>query len=85
MQYIKGLPNIGILYNALSNKGLIGYLDADYRGNLQDCKLISGMVFTIFNSSISWASTKQKTVATATIIAKYVALMPVIKEALWLK
>ena len=40
------------------------------------------MVFTIFGSSISWASTKQKTIITAIIIAKYIALIPVIKEAL---
>jgi hypothetical protein len=40
------------------------------------------MVFTIFGSSISWASIKQKNVAIATIIAKYITLIPVIKEAL---
>jgi hypothetical protein len=85
MQYIKGLPNMGILYNALSNKGLIRYSDTDYRGNLQDHKLTSSMVFTLFSSSISWASTKQKTIAIATIITEYITLIPVIKEALWLK
>jgi hypothetical protein len=76
---------MGILYGALSNKGLIRYSDANYRGNLQDRKSTSGMVFTLFSDSISWASTKQKTVAIATIIAKYITLTPVIKEALWLK
>ena len=40
------------------------------------------MVFTLFGSSISWASTKQKTIAIATIIAEYITLTPVIKEAL---
>ena len=85
MRYIKGLLDMGILYSALSNKGLIGYSDADYGGDLQDRKLTSGIVFTLFGGSISWASTKQKTVAIATIIAEYVALTPVIKEALWLK
>jgi hypothetical protein len=85
MRYIKELPDMGILYDALSNKGLIRYSDADYGGDLQDRKLISGMVFTLFGGSISWASTKQKTIAIATVIAEYVALTPVIKEALWLK
>jgi hypothetical protein len=73
---------MGILYNTSSNKGLIRYLDTNYGGDLQDRKLTSGMIFTIFSSSISWASTKQKTITIATIIAKYVALMPAIKEAL---
>jgi hypothetical protein len=40
------------------------------------------MIFTLFDGSISWASTKQKTVAIATIIAEYIALMLAIKEAL---
>jgi hypothetical protein len=82
MQYIKELLNMGILYNALSNKGLIRYLDTNYGGNLQDHKLTSGIVFTLFSGFISWASTKQKTITMATIIAKYIALIPVIKEAL---
>jgi hypothetical protein len=69
------LLNIGILYNISSNKGLIRYSDTDY-------KLTSGMIFTLFSSSINWASTKQKTITIATIIAKYIALIPVIKEAL---
>jgi hypothetical protein len=73
---------MGILYNALSNKGLIRYLDTNYKGDLQDRKLISSIVFTLFSSSISWASTKQKTITIATIIAKYVTLILVIKEAL---
>jgi hypothetical protein len=73
---------MGILYGALSNKGLIRYSDTNYGGDLQDRKLTSGMVFTLFSSSISWASTKQKTITIATIIAKYVTLIPVIKEAL---
>ena len=53
MRYIKGLLNMGILYSALSNKGLIRYSDTNYGGNLQDCKLTSGMVFTLFSNSIS--------------------------------
>jgi hypothetical protein len=40
------------------------------------------MVFTLFGSSISWASIKQKTITIATIIAKYIVLTPAIKEAL---
>jgi hypothetical protein len=85
MRYIKGSLNMGILYDATSKEGLIGYSDADYGGDLQDRKSTSGMVFTLFGGAISWASTKQKTVATATVEAEYIALTPAVKEALWLK
>jgi len=40
------------------------------------------MVFIIFSGSISWASIKQKTITITTIIAKYITLILVIKEAL---
>jgi hypothetical protein len=85
MRYIKGSLDMGILYDATSKEGLIGYSDADYGGDLQDRKSTSGMVFTLFGGAISWASTKQKTVATATVEAEYIALTPAVKEALWLK
>jgi len=40
------------------------------------------MVFTLFGGAISWASIKQKIVATTTIEAEYITLTPVVKEAL---
>jgi hypothetical protein len=53
IRYIKGSLNIGILYDATSKEGLIGYSDTDYRGDLQDRKSTSGMVFTLFSGVIS--------------------------------
>ena len=76
---------MGILYDTTSKEGLIGYSDTDYRGDLQDHKSTSGIVFTLFSRAISQASTKQKTVVTTTIEAEYIALTLVIKEALQLK
>ena len=73
---------MGTRYNASSKERLIGYLDANYGGDLQDRKLTSGMVFTLFGEAISWASTKQKTVVTTTMEAEYIALTPAVKEAL---
>ena len=34
---------------------------------------------------ITWASSKQKTVLTSTVIAEYIAMASMIKETLWLK
>jgi hypothetical protein len=34
MRYIKGLLDMGILYDASLEEGLIGYSDADYGGDL---------------------------------------------------
>ena len=53
IRYIKGSLDIGILYNAISKEGLIGYLDTDYGGDLQDRKSTSSMVFTLFGRAIS--------------------------------
>jgi hypothetical protein len=44
---------MGILYNASFKEKLIRYSDTDYGGDLQDRKLTSGMVFTLFSKVIS--------------------------------
>src|SRR4051812_15054759 len=48
-------------------------------------KSISGYVFTMFGTSISWKSTLQKVVALSTTEAEYIAFTEAMKEALWLE
>ena len=45
----------------------------------------SGYVFRIGNSTVSWSSKKQKTVARSSTEAEYVALSYASQEAIWLR
>ena len=85
LRYLQGSENHGIFYDATSTESLIGYSDSDYGGDTVDRKSTSGMVFTLLGGAITWASSKQKTVSTSTVVAEYIALATSVKEAIWLK
>jgi hypothetical protein len=47
LKYIKGTTNLGIWYSKTGGVKLIGYVDSDWAGSVDDMKSISGYVFTI--------------------------------------
>jgi hypothetical protein len=63
---------------------LLGYTDADYASSL-DRVSASGYVFNLNGTEISWASRSQRTVATSTIEAEYIALCAAAKHGVWLR
>lgn len=60
-------------------------MDSDYAGNIDTRKSLSGYVFTLYGTAVSWKSTLQSVVALSTTQAEYIALAEGVKEALWLK
>ncbi|KAG8473176.1 hypothetical protein CXB51_035117 [Gossypium anomalum] len=65
--------------------GVFGYVDADFAGNLDRKRSLTGYVFTIGGCGISWKATLQTTVALSTTDAEYMAITEACKEAIWLK
>ncbi|KAG8478019.1 hypothetical protein CXB51_027833 [Gossypium anomalum] len=65
--------------------GVIGYVDADFAGDLDRIRSLTGYVFTIGGCAISWKATLQTTVALSTTEAEYMAITEACKEAIWLK
>ena len=64
---------------------VIGYVDADYAGRLDDLRSTTGYVFTLAGGPICWRSMVQSLVALSTTESEYMALAEAGKEALWLK
>jgi hypothetical protein len=62
----------------------VGYVDADYAGDLDDRRSTMGYVFTLVGGPICWKSMIQSTVAMSTTEAEYMAAAEAAKEALWL-
>ena len=60
-------------------------MDADWGGDERDRKSTTGFVVKLYGSVVSAASVKQKSVATSTLEAEYVALAEIVKEVLWLQ
>lgn len=86
LRYVKGTLNAKMVYKREPNDlNLIGYADADWANDINDRKSISGYVFKLFGSTVSWASRKQLCVTVSSTEAEYIALCEASKEALWLK
>ncbi|KAG8474672.1 hypothetical protein CXB51_031137 [Gossypium anomalum] len=64
---------------------VIGYVDADFAGDLDRRRSLTRYVFTIGGCAISWKATLQTTVTLSTTEAEYMAITEACKEAIWLK
>ncbi|KAG8472774.1 hypothetical protein CXB51_034669 [Gossypium anomalum] len=65
--------------------GVIGYVDADFAGDLDRRRSLTGYVFTIGDCAISWKATLQTIVALSTTEAEYMVITEACKKAIWLK
>jgi hypothetical protein len=68
-----------------TGKGLVGYVDSDYAGDLDKRMSLTGYVFTIGDCAVSWRATLQPVVAQPTTKPEYMAIAEACKESAWLK
>ncbi|XP_073525171.1 uncharacterized protein [Phyllobates terribilis] len=83
LRYLKETQNINLRIIATDLK-LTGYVDADWAGDLSDCKSTSGYLFKLGESSISWPSRKQVSVTLSITEEKYVSAAHSSQEVIWL-
>ena len=84
-EWISGISGLKYKKAAQDGDAIMGYVDADYVGNVDIGKPLSGYVFTMFGTAICWKANLQPVVALSTTKSKYIALAKGVKEALWLK
>jgi hypothetical protein len=89
LRYLKGTRSHGIAIKTIvlgeSDEPLVGFVDADGSGDLDDRKSTSGFVFQVYGGPVVWGSKKQGCVATSTVLAEFVATSAAVKEATWLR
>ncbi len=61
------------------------YTDSDLAGDTKDRKSTSGFIILKGTNPICWGSKKQKTVATSTMEAEYIATTECAKKSLWIR
>lgn len=84
LRYLQGTVGLSLQFGR-SRNDLTGYVDADYGGD-RDCRRsMTGYIFTVGKCAISWKASLQHSVALSTTEAEYMAAAEGIKEALWLK
>ncbi|XP_055843722.1 uncharacterized protein LOC129910383 [Episyrphus balteatus] len=74
VRYLQGTKSLKLNFNSTQDPPVIGYADADWASDIVDRKSVSGYVFQVYGSSVSWCSKKQTTVAISSSEAEYVAL-----------
>ncbi|KAG8488863.1 hypothetical protein CXB51_016741 [Gossypium anomalum] len=84
LRYLRGTTDVCLQFGRTED-GVIGYVDADFAGDLDKRRSLTGYVFTIGGCAISWKATLQTTVALSTTEAEYMAITEACKEVIWLK
>ena len=62
-----------------------GYVNANYAGNLDKRRSLTGYLFILNHCTINWKASLQSVVALSTIEVEYIAAAEVFKEAIWLR
>ena len=83
MRYLRGSTDVCLVFKGQKNRGVVGYVDSDYAGDLDKRRSLTGYIFTVFGCTISWKATLQSTVALSTTEAEYMALTEAVKESIW--
>src|ERR1044072_3739745 len=85
LRYLRGTSDRGIMFSREQNvPSVVGYVDSDYAGGLDDRRSTTGYVFTLAGGPICWKSSVQRIVAMFSTEAVYMAVAEAAKEALWL-
>ena len=84
-RYLKGTFDIGLIYGSDTSCLVTGYSDSDYAGDVDTRRSMTGYVFTLGGSVVSWKATLQPTVTLSTTEAEYMALTAAAKEGIWLR
>ena len=82
---LKTTVDCGIVFNGKSKGELLGFADASWASDLDSRRSMTGYVFFLNGSVVSWKSKRQPTVATSSTEAEYMALYSSTQEAVWLR
>lgn len=84
LKYLKGTSKVGLEFKRSNLPELICFVDADWGGDLNDRKSVTGFLFKVFGNVVTWVTRKQNCVTLSTTEAELVALSVSVCEGLWL-
>ena len=85
LRYLRGTLSFGLTYKRANQVRLLGYSDSSLNVDVDDGKSITGHIFYLEDSPITWCSQKQETVALSSCEAEFMAATEAAKQAIWLQ
>lgn len=82
---MKGTVFHGLYFSAYPMLKLQAFSNANWAGDLMDCRSTTGYCFYLGDSLVLWHSKKQTIVIRLSIEAEYRALADIVVELLWLR
>lgn len=83
LRYLRSTITQKMRYGPTKDKELILYSDADWASDKVDRKSTSGSVSMLYGGAVSWGSRKQRSVATSSTEAEYMAMASCAKQGQW--
>ena len=65
-RYLRGTSDVGLIYGGDTHCLVTGYSDSDYAGDVDSRRSMTGYVFTLSGSVVSWKATLQAAVTLST-------------------
>lgn len=85
LRYIQGTLDLGIEYKGSDDDPTIeAYSDADWGNSAMDRRSLTGYVFKVYGSTVSWSTKKQTTVLLSSTEAELIALCMATCHGIWL-
>ncbi|KAF7761821.1 hypothetical protein Agabi119p4_9813 [Agaricus bisporus var. burnettii] len=84
LRYLLGSRHYRLKFHGASNEALVAYSDSDWAQDPTNRKSVTGNYVTIAKGCVSWLSRKQKTVASSSTEAEYMALSDCSKQLVWM-
>ncbi|KAH9650990.1 hypothetical protein KPL70_026576 [Citrus sinensis] len=87
LRYLSGTADYSLIYGLKGGTevDVEGYVDADYAGDLDKRRSLTGYLFTLSGCTINWKASLQSVAALSTTESEYTATAEAFKKAIWLK
>ena len=84
-RYLHKTKDISIMYDGTLRMALVAYSDADWAGNHDDRRSVSGLKLMMCGAPVVKRSTFHQTIALSQTGAEYMALSDCVKKVVWMR
>ena len=85
LRYLKGTCGYGLMFKHRGSQELVGYSDSSHNTDPDDGRSMTGHLFCLGDTPVTWCSQKQDVVALSSCEAEFMVATEAAKQAIWLQ